>query len=317
MSYLLLIAGLALLFVGGEFLVRGAVGLALKFQISILVIGLTVVAFATSAPELLVSLQAALNNHADIALGNVVGSNIANVGLIMGFTALLFELPVHKTDYRFDWAFMVVMTLLLFVFLYFFGGVNFFAGALFTTLLLAYNYYKIKSSRSTGKKVVEADIDTHAAKESMFKVLAFLLLGVLGLRYGAMFFVEGASGIALDFGVSERAISVTVVAFGTSVPELAASIIAAVKNEKDLAIGNLIGSNIFNILAVLGITALVTPISMHDLQLIRFDYWWMLAFSVALFPMMGLFTKGKLGRGEGLLLFAAYVAYIVLTIIKL
>jgi cation:H+ antiporter len=147
--------------------------------------------------------------------------------------------------------------------------------------------------------------------------LAFLLLGVLGLRYGAMFFVEGASGIALDFGVSERAISVTVVAFGTSVPELAASIIAAVKNEKDLAIGNLIGSNIFNILAVLGITALVTPISMHDLQLIRFDYWWMLAFSVALFPMMGLFTKGKLGRGEGLLLFAAYVAYIVLTIIKL
>ncbi len=317
MSYLLLVAGLALLFVGGEFLVRGAVGLALKFRISLLVIGLTVVAFATSAPELLVSLQAALNNHADIALGNVVGSNIANIALIMGFTALLFELPVHKLDYRFDWAFMVAISLVLFVFLYFFGGVNFFAGALFTTLLIAYNYYKIWSSRKGGRKAVEADIDTHAEKEPMIKVLAFLLLGVLGLRYGALFFVEGASGIALDFGVSERVISVTVVAFGTSVPELAASIMAAVKNEKDLAIGNLIGSNIFNILAVLGFTALVTPIKMHDQQLLYFDYWWMLAFSIALFPMMGLFTRGKLGRGEGLILFVGYVVYIVLTLTKL
>ncbi len=317
MNYLLLIAGLALLFVGGEFLVRGAVGLALKFQISLLVIGLTVVAFATSAPELLVSLQAALNNHADIALGNVVGSNIANIGLIMGFTAMVFELPVHRISYRFDWLVMVVVSIMLFVFLYFGGTINFFAGALFTVLLISYNYYKIWSSRKAGKHNIEVDLDTHVAKEPMLKIMFFLLLGVLGLRYGALFFVEGASGIALDFGISERAVSVTVVAFGTSVPELAASIMAALKNEKDLAIGNLIGSNIFNVLAVLGLTALVTPIEMNDTNLISFDYWWMLAFALIIFPMMGLFTKGKLGRIEGLILFVGYAAYIFLTVAKM
>ena len=316
MSYLLLLLGLAFLFIGGDFLVRGAVSLALKFRISVLVIGLTVVAFATSAPELLVSLQAAIDGHPDIALGNVVGSNIANIGLIMGFTALLVSLPVQRLDYRFDWLVMLTMTLILIAFLYFFNGINFFAGASFTIILIAYNYFKIYKSRKENTKIAEEEVDEAAKKEPMAKVLIFLLLGVLGLRYGALFFVEGASGIAMSFGVSERAISVTIVAFGTSVPELAASLIAAYKNEKDLAIGNLIGSNIFNILAVLGLTALVTPINMLDKNLLYVDSWWMLGYALLIFPMMGLITKGKLGRIEGFILFATYATYIVLTFVN-
>ena len=317
MSYLLLLLGLAFLFVGGDFLVRGAVSLALKFRISALVIGLTVVAFATSAPELLVSLQAALDGHPDIAIGNVIGSNIANIGLIMGLTALLFVLPVQRINYRFDWIFMSLLSITLVGFLFLFKGINFFAGAVFAVLLIAYNYYKINNSRKANNKIEVEEIDVAAKKEPMAKMLIFLLLGVLGLRYGALFFVEGASGIALDFGVSERAISVTIVAFGTSVPELAASLIAAFKDEKDLAIGNLIGSNIFNILAVLGLTALVTPIKMTDQNLLHFDSWWMLAYALLIFPMMGMITKGKLGRVEGLVLFASYVTYVVLTFTKM
>jgi cation:H+ antiporter len=317
MSYFLLVLGLVFLFVGGDFLVRGAVTLALKLRISVLVIGLTVVAFATSAPELLVSLQAAIDGHPDIALGNVVGSNITNIGLIMGLTALLFGLPVQRLDYRFDWLVMLIYSVAFLAFLYINNGINFLSGAFFTISLIAYNYYKIYKSRRDHSPVETEEIDIAAKKQSPLKMFAFLLLGVLGLRYGALFFVEGASGIALSFGVSERAISVTIVAFGTSVPELAASLIAAYRNEKDLAIGNLIGSNIFNILAVLGITALITPINMVDKNLLYVDAWWMIAYALLIFPMMGLITKGKLGRGEGLILFVTYIVYVILTWTKM
>ncbi len=315
MSYLYLILGLAFLVVGGEFLVKGSVSLALKFKISTLVIGLTVVAFATSAPELLVSLQASLNGHSDIALGNVIGSNIANIGLIMGLTAFIFTLPVSKLDYRLDYWFLLGITLLLFGLLKQNGQLGFIAGAIFVTILIGYNYYKIWSSRKQNIKVSDLDVDTNSATDSIWKVLGFLLIGIIGLRFGAQFFVEGAAGIALEFGVSERVISVTVVAFGTSVPELVASIIAARKNEQDLAVGNLIGSNIFNILAVLGFTSLITPIEVSDYNLLTFDYWWMLAITILIFPLMGLITKGKLGRIEGLFLFLIYVTYIFLALV--
>jgi len=315
MLYLYLLIGMALLFVGGDFLVRGSVSLALKFQVSTLVIGLTVVAFATSAPELLVSLQAALDGHPDISFGNVIGSNIANIGLIMGLTAALFVLPVQKKDYLIDWIIMVAATILLYV-LVKIGEpkLGFVSGAILTTLLVAYNYYKISASRRENKRAEELDIDLSVKSDPMWKVLGFVLLGILGLRFGASFFVEGAAGIALNFGVSERVISVTMVAFGTSVPELVASVIAARKNEKDLAIGNLLGSNIFNIMAVLGITSLITPIPVKDAALFSFDYWWMLGLALLVFPFMGLFTKDRLGRFEGLILLAAYVVYIVLTL---
>jgi len=309
---------MALLFVGGDFLVRGSVALALKFKVSTLVIGLTVVAFATSAPELLVSLQAALDGHPDISFGNVIGSNIANIGLIMGLTATLFVLPVQKKDYLIDWIVMVAATILLYVFVKIGEPkLGFVSGAILTTLLVAYNYFKISSSRRERKKAEEFDVDLSVRLEPMWKVLGFVLLGILGLRFGASFFVEGAAGIALDFGVSERVISVTMVAFGTSVPELVASLIAARRNEKDLAIGNLLGSNIFNILAVLGITSLITPIPVQDEALFSFDYWWMLGLALLVFPFMGLFTKERLGRIEGLILLASYVVYLVITLQKM
>lgn len=316
MSYLFLFLGLGLLFVGGDFLVKGAVGLALRMGISMLVVGLTVVSSATSAPELIVSLQAAIGNHPDIALGNVVGSNIANIGLIMGITALFFSMPAERSQYMFDWVFMVLLTLILLASLYLFDGVSVFIGILFVGLLIGYNYHKIQSSRKSNRLLDEFDLDESAAKVPLWKTIGLLLLGIAGLRFGAQFFVEGASGIALDFGVSERAISVTVVAFGTSVPELAASLIAAFRKHQDIAIGNLIGSNIFNIVAVLGITATITPIKMVDMQLLQFDYWWMLGFALLLLPMMGLITRGKIGKGEGFLLIIAYIIYVVLTLNK-
>ena len=315
MFYLYLLIGLALLFVGGDFLVRGAVSLALKFQVSTLVVGLTVVAFATSAPELLVSLEAAVGGHPDISFGNVIGSNIANIGLIMGITALIFVLPVQRKDYTFDWLVMIGATLLVYL-LVFLGEpdqLGFVSGLILVLILIAYNYYKIQSSRKANIKEADLDIDISVKLDPMWKVLVFLLLGVLGLKFGASFFIEGAAGIALDFGVSERVISVTMVAFGTSVPELVASVIAARKNEKDLAIGNLIGSNIFNILAVLGFTSVITPIPLNDIALFTFDYWWMLGFSLIVFPFMGLITKGKLGRIEGLILVLGYIVYIYFT----
>jgi cation:H+ antiporter len=314
MSYVLLVIGLGLLFVGGDFLVKGAVGFALRIGISMLVVGLTVVSMATSAPELLVSLQAAIDNHPDMALGNVIGSNIANIGLIMGLTALFFSMPAERTQYRFDWLFMLTLSLCLLGSLYFFRGIPMGVGIFFTAVLIYYNYYKIQTSRRSNKALEELDVDAEAAKTPLWKTLGFLLIGIAGLRYGAKFFVEGASGIALDFGMSERAISVTVVAFGTSVPELAASLIAAFRKQQEIAIGNLIGSNIFNIMAVLGITATISPIKMIDSQLLRFDIWWMLGFSLLLVPIMGLVTKNKIGRGEGFLLTAGYVAYTILTL---
>ncbi len=315
MFYLYLFIGLALLFFGGEFLVRGAVSLALKLKVSSLVIGLTVVASATSAPELLVSLQAAIDGHPDIAFGNIIGSNIANIGLIMGLTAMLFVLPVQRKNYTFDWLVMLGVSVLLYV-LVMIGQskqLGFISGAILVTLLIAYNYYKIRTSRTATINAEDLKIDVDAKIEPLWKVLGFLLLGILGLRFGASFFVEGAAGIALDFGVSERIISVTVVAVGTSVPELVASLIAARKNESDMAIGNLIGSNIFNILSVLGLTALITPIPVNDAALFNFDFWWMLGFALLVFPFMGLITKGKLGRIEGLILFAIYIVYVLLT----
>lgn len=281
-----------------------------------MVIGLTVVAFATSAPELLVSLQASLEGLTDITFGNVVGSNIANIGLILGLSAIIFQLPAERSVYRFDWLFMVFVTILMFFVLKFNDGFDFLSGGLFVILLVGYNYFKIKTSRSSFKKD-NLDIDLSVSTDPIWKVLAFLLIGILGLRYGALFFVESVADIALDYGVSQRVISVTVVAFGTSVPELVASIMAARKNEKDLAIGNLVGSNIFNILAVIGFTSLITEIPLKDRNLLTFDYWWMLGFSVLLFPLIGLVKRNSLGRVEGSILFLGYVLYIFLIFSKI
>ena len=303
-----LIIGLFSLIIGGEFLVRGAVSLAVRMKVSMVVIGLTVVSFATSAPELIVSVYSALTGHPDMALGNVIGSNIANISLVLGVTALIFPLSFQQRLYRFDIPVMLLASALFGVFLYSNSSLNFWEGLCFVLLLSVLTIYLIRRSR----KEEEMKGEKTAEPISLVKLLVYLLLGALSLYFGSRWLVDGAAGIARSVGLSERIISVSIVAFGTSVPELAASIIAAFKKEKDLSVGNLIGSNIFNIFAVLGITSMIQPIYVVDEGLITNDIWWMFAVALLLYPLMFLFHKRHIGRLEGVLLFILYITYIII-----
>jgi len=303
-----LIIGLLALILGGEFLVKGAVALAVRMRVSMVVIGLTVVSFATSAPELIVSIYSALSGHPDIALGNVIGSNIANISLVLGITALIFPLSFQQRLYRFDIPVMLLASVLFGVFLYSNSSLNFWEGLCFVLLLSILTIYLIRRSRKEEKM----NGDNRIEQMPLVKLLVYLSLGAISLYLGSQWLVGGATGIARTIGVSERVISVSIVAFGTSVPELAASIIAAFKKEKDLSIGNLIGSNIFNIFAVLGITSMIQPVYVVDQGLITNDIWWMFGVALLLYPMMFLFHKKHIGRLEGFMLFVLYIAYIFL-----
>ena len=302
-----LLLGFGLLLAGGELLVRGSVGLALKLQVSRVVIGLTLVAFATSAPELLVSVVAAMDSRSDIALGNVIGSNIANIGLILGLTAIVFKMQAVQLTYRKDWLFLLLANLLLGIFLWL-GGIAFWQGLVFVLLLIGYNVVKIRSARKNRDLHIGEDLEVEAMP--ILKGLLFLLAGAVALRFGALQFVEGIASAAAALGMSERFISVTLVAFGTSVPELAASMMAARKSETDIAIGNIIGSNIFNILSVLGFTALIQPITSYDPALFTSDFWVSVGLSLLIIPLMGWFTKDRLDRLEGALLLAIYLIFV-------
>ena len=248
MIALFLFGGFALLLLGGELLVKGSVAIAAKLRVSKVIIGLTLVAFATSAPELLVSVIAAIRGKSDIALGNVIGSNIANVGLILGSTALLFKLQADLKTYVNDWLFLLIANTLLAAFL-FLGGISTVQGGLLVLLLIGYNVIQIRKAKKNQAEYAESDDSLFEgdSSKSFFVSLLLVVLGALGLKFGAQLFVDGISAVALSFGWTERFVSVTMVAFGTSVPELAASITAARKGESDIAVGNIIGSNIFNI----------------------------------------------------------------------
>ena len=302
-----LLGGFALLLVGGEFLVRGSVGIALKLRVSKVVIGLTLVAFATSAPELLVSVVAATRGKSDIALGNVIGSNIANIGLILGLTALVYKMKAVRMHYRNDWLFLLLANALLAVFL-FYGGITTGQGLLLVALLVGYNIQKIRSARRNRNLPIGEEIEE--IHLTVWKGVVLLIIGALGLSFGAKFFVSGISALAIHFGMTERFVAVTVVAFGTSVPELASSFMAARKGESDIAIGNIIGSNIFNILSVLGFTALVQPITLQDAALFTFDFHASVFFTLLIIPLMSLFTKDRLDRLEGALLLGFYLIFI-------
>lgn len=308
MIALFLLGGFGLLLLGGEFLVRGSVGVALKLRVSKVVIGLTLVAFATSAPELLVSIVAAARGKSDIALGNVIGSNIANIGLILGLTALIFKMKAVRVHYRNDWLFLLLANALLAVFL-FYGGITTGQGLLLVGLLVGYNIQKIRSARKNRNLNIGEEIDE--VHLPIWKGVGLMLLGALGLKFGAQLFVGGISSLAVNFGLTERFVSVTMVAFGTSVPELAASLMAARKGESDIAIGNIIGSNIFNILSVLGFTALVQPITLQDAALFTFDFHASVFFTLLIIPLMSLFTKDRLDRAEGALLLSFYLIFIL------
>ena len=302
-----LLLGFGLLLAGGELLVRGSVGLALKLQVSRVVIGLTLVAFATSAPELLVSVVAAMDGRSDIALGNVIGSNIANIGLILGLTAIVFKMQAVQLTYKKDWLFLLLANLLLGIFLWL-GGIAFWQGLVFVLLLIGYNVVKIRSARKNRDLHIGEDLEIEAMP--ILKGLLLLLAGAAALRFGALQFVDGIASAATVLGMSERFISVTLVAFGTSVPELAASMMAARKGESDIAIGNIIGSNIFNILSVIGFTALIQPITSYDPALFTSDFWVSVGLSLLIIPLMGWFSKDRLDRLEGALLLVVYIIFV-------
>jgi cation:H+ antiporter len=314
MSILFVLIGLALLVIGGEFLVRAAVALSLKFKISKMVIGLTVVSFATSAPELLVSLQAALQGFSDISLGNVIGSNIANLGLVLGITAIISPLTIDRDFYRFNWPVMMLFSVVLYYFLSSGGNLSRLEGVVLLACISIYLFLLIRKARKSHKKV--GGLDESLERTSGFKTSIWLIIGGVALYGGSELLVSGAVDLAAMLGVSERVISVTMIAIGTSVPELAASVIAALKQEKALSLGNLIGSNIFNIASVLGITAIVQPIFVNSEKILSHDIFWMLGFSFILIPLAFLPEKFVISRYKGIILFVSYVIFVGLAFVE-
>jgi len=306
MEYFLLIGGLIVLIIAGEALVRGAVGIALKFNLPTLVIGMTIVSFGTSAPELLVSLKSALNDHPELAIGNVLGSNIANIALVLGITTMILPIVVKRSSVRIDWPIMMGTTVLFYIFILD-QKIEWYEGLILTLGLVVFNYYMFWSAKKKNK-TEELDDDIESAKKgSMLINILYITGGAFGLAFGASWLLEGAVQIASNFGVSEHVIGVTIVAFGTSVPELITSVVAAFKKETDISIGNLIGSNIFNILGVVGITAMFKEIPV-SLYVLTHDIYWLLAISFLVFPLM--IFGYQINRLKGFLLFAAYCIYI-------
>lgn len=305
MDYLLVLLGLVILLVSGDLIVRSGVSLASHFRVSTLVVGVTIVSFGTSLPELLVSVGAALKGHPDIAVGNVVGSNISNIALILGLTAILIPIPVNRNSVVIDWPVMMFVSMLFYL-LILNGILSFVEGLFFVSALTLYIIWLIRRSR---KNIIEKGSEVLDPKYSLLVTILLFSFSAFGLYLGAGFLVDGASALALKWGVSERVISVSIIAFGTSVPELSTSIVAAFKREMDISVGNIIGSNIFNILAILGITGMLKPIQINSE--ILFDIYWMLAISFLLFLFMIPARGGVIRRWKGVVLFCLYFIYIL------
>ena len=314
MSVLFVLLGLTLLVVGGEFLVRSSVAISFKLDLSKMVIGLTVVSFATSMPELLVSLQAALEGFSDISLGNVIGSNIANIGLVLGITAMISPLLVDKDFFKLNWPVMLLFSLTLYVFLSSERALVRWEAIALMLFMVLYLVILIRRARKAPGAEVE-DVDPKLKLTSNFKVVVWLLIGGAALWGGSELLVTGAVSLAEAIGVSERVISVTMIAIGTSIPELAASVIAALKKEKALSLGNLIGSNIFNIASVLGITAIIQPIAVKSAEILTNDIFWMLGFALVLGILAFLPKNFCIGRFKGLILFLGYTVFVSLAFI--
>ncbi|NND80177.1 MAG: calcium/sodium antiporter [Maribacter sp.] len=305
-----IIVGLTLLIAGGNWLLKSAVALSLRLNIPKIVIGMTIVSVATSAPELIVSIKAALEGFPDLALANVVGSNIANIGLVLAVVLLLGSIEVRRSFYTTDWPIMMLASLIFIGFIYFDGKLERYEGIIMVVSLFLFLIYLLKFQ---GTAVVE-EAHEDDIPLPLYKAVLFLGFGGVALWGGSELLVNGAVGIANNYGVSERVIGITVVSIGTSIPELAASIIAIVKKEKAISLGNLIGSNIFNLLAVLGITSLITPIQVMDQRMLSNDIFWMLGISFLIFPLV-FFPKGqRLGWRDGIILVAVYVTFLYFTV---
>ncbi len=315
MPYLMLFAGLGILLLCGDLLVRGAVGLAEKLGIPAIVIGLTIVAFGTSAPEMVVSVRAALANSPGIAVGNVVGSNIANILLVLGLPAMISATRCNQPLVVCN-ALYVLGASLIFIAMCFAGPLSVWHGAILLSLLTAFlvvSAFQISPApcRPESQEEIDAIEGVAGVPHTYPIMISFLVLGLVGLPIGAEFTVDGAQTIARSWNVSETAIGLTVVALGTTLPELATALIAVRRGESGLALGNILGSNLFNILAIMGVTAIVTPVAIPD-QILYVDLWVMLAASLVIFPFA--LGSGVLGRVPASAFVLAYIAYVAFSI---
>lgn len=302
----LIIIGTFILYLGAEALIKGSASFALRMGISPLVVGLVIAGYGTGMPELVVSVEAALSNHSEIAIGNVIGSNICNLGLILGISAMMKPIYVQRQLIRYDTPIMIAVSIFLALFLID-GYLARWKGVLFILALIIYTVwsYRFDRAHEDEKPIVEMEEDIPHMTKHVWQDWAFIIAGVVGLWIGSQAFLSGAISVAQAFGVSDAVIGLSLVALGTSLPELSTSIIAMVKNHRDLAIGNLIGSNIFNILAIVGCTSLIRPFYVEGISWVDFSV--MLAFAIALIPIMG--NNGVVSRKEGAFLFCSYFAY--------
>jgi cation:H+ antiporter len=308
-TIILLIIGLIVLIVGGDYLVKGSSSIALRLHLSPLVVGLTIVAFGTSAPELLISIQSALKGSPDIAMGNVVGSNICNLALVLGLTAVINPVKVQTNSLRIDWPMTMGASILLFLVVRE-GVLGAVEGVIFLIAISIYLVLIIVQSRIDVKSKLrekENEDIPDAPKKQMWKDITFILLGCVALYYGSEWFVSSSKELALSLGVEERVVGLTVVALGTSLPEMVTAAVASYKGETDLALGNLMGSNIFNILSILGITAIITPIHVHAVILNK-DIIWMLMITLMILPLM--IVRREVGRADGIVLLIVYTVYV-------
>jgi cation:H+ antiporter len=307
-SLLFLLLGFVLLYFGGEGLVRGSVALALRLRLTPLIIGLTVVAFGTSSPELVVSIKAALNDQGALAIGNVIGSNILNIGLILGLTAMIYPMKVQLQVLRIDVPIMLGVSLLV-VWLLSDLRLGRVEGGLLLAGLLAYVSFtvilakKLKPSAEVEAEYAEA---IPALRGSVWRDVTLILCGLALLVAGSHFIVDGAVSLARGFGVNEAIIGLTIVAMGTSLPELVTCVVAALKKEPDIVLGNIVGSNLFNLLGILGAAALAKPLIGTGIRMS--DFLVMIAFTIALVPILWSFRK--LQRWEAVLLLVGYVSYL-------
>ena len=308
MDFLGILFGIILLSHGGDVLTKSSVDLSLKFSVPKIIIGMTVVSFATSAPELIVSLNATLNGFSNFAIGNVIGSNIANIGLVLGIITIIYPINLQQRFYTSDFPILMLSTFLFYLLLITGNKISRGEGIVLLvliSLILIYLFLYQKKSISEFSDVGDT------SKISIPKSIFYVLFSGLLLWLGSETLIKSAISVANKYEISERVISVTMVAIGTSIPELAASVVASIKKQNDLSIGNLIGSNIFNLLVVIGITSTVLPIEQIDSKIIFSDMLWVILFSAIILPLAYLKRRNILTRKKGIILLTLYLIFII------
>ena len=308
MDYLGILFGVILLSHGGDLLTKSSVDISFKLSIPKIIIGMTVVSFATSAPELIVSLNATLDGLPNFAIGNVLGSNIANIGLVLGIITIIYPISLKQRFYNTDFPLLIMSTFLFYYVIYTESQISRVEGIILViaiTLILFYLFFYQKNDQSEFSEKLDKD------KISIFKSSLYILFSGSLLWLGSETLIKSSVSVANKLEISERIISITMVAIGTSVPELAASIVASLKKQNDLSIGNLIGSNIFNLLVVIGITSSIIPINGIDKSIINNDMLWVVLFSVIIFPLAYLGKRNVLTRKKGIILLALYLIFII------